>query len=532
MDIIINILAFVFSLGIIVALHELGHFFFAKRANILCHEYAVGMGPILWSKRKGETVYAIRAIPIGGFVSMAGEQIENALLSKGQTVGVNFEGDMVKEIIFDQAKKADKTIIVESFDLYDKNNEGLFIEGTDEGVMRFYSVKKDAFYVLTEKKSIQVAPYSRSFESRSLWQRFLTIFGGPAMNFVLAFFIFIVVASIQGKPINSNKIDSVIPNNPAYLSGIQAGDRVKSIDGVTISDWNGIGEALNTLIGKEEINVLVDRNGTELSILVNPRIDINAMGISNFYKQTINDEIIYGVKPSDSGAVVGSSFGIASKVLKTDDVIIGVKYMFDESSRSYVINSWSDLADAIDKEVGGDAVITIIRNGESNPIEVPLEIWEDGVLSSQGVAKIKTTLGISPDTKFDFGYAFISGFTGIGNSVNQVIAVIGLLFGGSDQISVSSLSGPVGIFNIVGQYAQQGFAAFLFFVGFLSVNIGVMNLLPIPALDGGRLVFLGIEAITRKPLNRKVENTANNVMFILLMALFVYVTFFDIMRLF
>src|SRR5574344_2120252 len=99
MDLLINIVAFVFSLGLIVALHELGHFFFAKKANILCHEYAIGMGPLLWSKRKGETLYSIRAIPIGGFVSMAGEQIENALLTKGQTIGVNFEGDLIKEII-------------------------------------------------------------------------------------------------------------------------------------------------------------------------------------------------------------------------------------------------------------------------------------------------------------------------------------------------------------------------------------------------------------------------------------------------
>ncbi|MBM7453460.1 regulator of sigma E protease [Acholeplasma morum] len=526
MDLLINIVAFVFSLGLIVALHELGHFFFAKKANILCHEYAIGMGPLLWSKRKGETLYSIRAIPIGGFVSMAGEQIENALLSKGQTIGVNFEGDLIKEIILNNAKPAEKNLIIESFDLYDDKNQGLFIEGTDEGVMRFYSVKKDAFYILSEKKKIQVAPYNRSFESRSLWQRFLTIFGGPAMNFVLAFFIFLIVASIQGKPVNSNVIGQIVPNNPANFASIVSGDKIISIDGVVVDNWTTIGQALNDSMGEENLSVVIERNGQLITLFVNPRIDINAMGISNYYKEKIGGNDIYGVKLSNGGAVIGSSFGISKDLLKTDDIITAVKL----NNKTYTISSWADLVSAINQEEGGDAVITIKRGQETLTVNLP--IWEDSVLSSQGVEKTRTTLGISPNTKFDFVYSISSGFTSIGTSVSQVIAVIGLLFGGSDQISVSNLSGPVGIFNIVGQYAQQGFAAFLFFVGFLSVNIGVMNLLPIPALDGGRLVFLGIEAVIRKPLNRKVENTANNIMFILLMALFVYVTFYDILRLF
>lgn len=524
MDIIINLLAFVFSLGLIVALHELGHFFFAKKAEILCHEYAVGMGPILWSKRKGETVYAVRAIPIGGFVSMAGEQIDSALISKGQTIGLNFDGEHVSEIILNQSKAADLTLEVESFDLYDKEEKGLFIEGIVDGVMRFYSVKKDAFYILSEKKKLQVTPYNRSFESKSILQRFLTIFGGPAMNFVLAFFLFLIVASIQGKPLNSNQIGVIVENNPASLVGLQKGDIILEIDSIQVRDWTDIGEAFATYNGKETVQLLVERSGATLTININPRIDINAMGISNYYK--VDGQELYGVKLSDNGAIVGTSFGISATLLKTDDIITRIAF----GSTVYDISNWADLVEAIESESGGKAIVTYTRDGVTNSFE--LNVWEDNVLSSQNVAATRTTIGISPITSFDLGYAFTSGFTGIGDSVNQVIAVLGLLFGGSDQISVSSLSGPVGIFNIVGQYARQGIASFIYFVAFLSVNIGVMNLLPIPALDGGRLVFLGIEAVTRKPLNRKVENTANNVMFILLMALFVYVTFFDILRLF
>src|SRR5690606_30090396 len=97
-------------------------------------------------------------------------------------------------------------------------------------------------------------------------------------------------------------------------------------------------------------------------------------------------------------------------------------------SRSYPITNWEDLVDAIEVENGGKAIITITRPGETIPVEVTLEVWEDGVLSSQGVDVSRTTIGVSPNTSFDLGYAFISGFTGIANSVDQVLAVLGLLF--------------------------------------------------------------------------------------------------------
>ena len=156
------------------------------------------------------------------------------------------------------------------------------------------SVKKDAFYILSEKKKLQVAPYNRSFESRSLWQRFLTIFGGPAMNFVLAFFIFLIVASIQGKPVNSNVIGQIVPNNPANFASIVSGDKIISIDGVAVDNWTTIGQALNDSMGEENLSLVIERNGQLITLSVNPRIDINAMGISNYYKEKIGGNDIYG----------------------------------------------------------------------------------------------------------------------------------------------------------------------------------------------------------------------------------------------
>ena len=110
--------------------------------------------------------------------------------------------------------------------------------------------------------------------------------------------------------------------------------------------------------------------------------------------------------------------------------------------------------------------------------------------------------------------------------------VVGFLFGGSKQIGVGDLSGPVGIFKIVGFYASGGILSLLAFIAFLSVNIGIINLLPIPALDGGRILFISIEAVTRRKIPRKVDAIVNNVFFVLLLLLLLFVTFKDIVRLF
>lgn len=518
MEFIINLFAFVFSLGLIVALHELGHFFFAKRASILCFEYAVGMGPVVWSTRKGETQYAIRAIPIGGFVSMAGEQDLSLMIRKGQKIGLNLDGEVVSEIVLGAFKPTDLVMEVESYDLYDRQNQGLFIEGTVDGISRFLSVKKDAFYVFSEKKKLQVAPYDRSFESKTLWQRFLTIFAGPAMNFILAFFLFLIVASIQGKPLNVNRVGNVMESNPASIAGLQDGDRIIQIGNTTVTDWNTIGTTLQSVSGQSDVLIRIVRNNVTIDLIANPRVDINSMGLSNFTGE--------GTVGSNNGAIVGSAFGKAKGLLTKNDIITMVKL----NEVEYPISNWEDLVSFARTTNGGSTFITFTRGTETKTVN--WVVWENDVLASQDVPVLTTTIGVEPEFNFDLGYAIVSGFTGIGDSVSQVMAVLGLLFGGSNQIGLNDLSGPVGIFNIVGQYARQGIAPFIWFVAFLSVNIGVMNLLPIPALDGGRLVFLGIEAIIRRPLNKKVENTANNLMFFLLMALFVYVTFFDILRIF
>lgn len=167
-----NIALFLVVLSIVVCLHELGHFYFAKKAGILCHEFAFGMGPRLISKKFGETVFSIRAIPFGGFVSMAGEEVEASLVKKGDVVKLRLDKDgYVDKIAIGTAPAVEGDWIeekVELIDLFGKDMGQLYINA--------HPVRRNAFYV-QGKKEIQIAPQERNFNSKTKMQRFLTTFG-------------------------------------------------------------------------------------------------------------------------------------------------------------------------------------------------------------------------------------------------------------------------------------------------------------------------------------------------------------------
>ncbi|MBE0700293.1 MAG: site-2 protease family protein, partial [Acholeplasmataceae bacterium] len=231
-SIILNIIVFILVLGIIIVIHELGHFFFAKKAGILCHEFSIGMGPAIYQKRKGETIYSIRGIPIGGYVSMAGESVSDALIKKDMTIGVKVnEQNQIYEIILNQVLPYDIVGTVLSFDLYGRNFNPLFIELEIDNKAVRYPVLRDAIYRLNHKQEMWITPAEKSFESKTLWQRFLVIFAGPFMNFVLALILFIIVSFFVTKPmLDSNEIFAVSPGSPAETIGLQAGDQLTAID--------------------------------------------------------------------------------------------------------------------------------------------------------------------------------------------------------------------------------------------------------------------------------------------------------------
>lgn len=512
MTILINIIVFVLVLGIIIMIHEAGHLYFAKKAGILCHEYAIGMGPVVWQTKKDDTLYSVRAIPIGGFVSMAGEGVSDALFKKGDTVGLLFdEHQKVKEILLYEDATFDVVGEVEDFDLYGRNMSTLYIDIKGKR----YEVNRDCVYRIKEKQTMLITPEEKSFESKSLSQRFMTIFGGPLMNFILAFVLFFMVGFFVLEPnYDSNEIGEVTSESLAGSLGFESGDQIISINGTQIDDWYDLSSVMADQLSNS-IDITIEKEDGTIENYQDQVVAtyIQTAGISN-----IGDDIYY----SDDAYVGQSSGRAASAGLKSGDLITEVD--------GQNINDWDDLITYFSTHTTGDVEVTYLRDGQED--QTTYELIPEETLVELGSQNIIYQIGVSSSGEFNLGYSLLYAPKEFASNVGEIFTTLGLLFGGSESsIGVSDLSGPVGIFQLVSQVRENGFISLVVFMGFLSINIGILNLLPIPALDGGRLVFLGIEAITRKPLNRKVENYANLVMFFVLMGLIIFVSFNDVFRL-
>ena len=537
------LIVFVLVLGVIVLLHEGGHFFFAKKAGILCHEYAIGMGPVIKSVKKGETSYSIRAVPIGGFVSMAGEDTNESMLQIGQEVSLTFKKVKYSELFFSkdgnlvendelvevvsEISISDKVVkevkgIVKEYDLYSAEGDAMYIVLEVNGEDRKYLVARDAYYILSPKQSIQMAPFERCYESKTKLQRFLTVFAGPLMNFVLALFIFIIVGLCSGVPnLDSAEIGGISEGYIAERAGLQAGDVITMLGDTKINSWNDISAYLDNNLGAEEIKVTFSRNGEIIEKTMKPANISYRLGVSNLGYEEYEGEGLQVFLMFDDHYVAGKA-GI-----KNGDVITA----YYNGSERVPLTSWKQLFDYLDTDPDMSSITIDYKRGEEVST-ITSDVWTERSIDeiASGV-KANTLLGISATTRFDFFGGLWNALTLFWNSVTAVFVTFGALFGNS-QITINELSGPVGIFAVIKQYLQTDALSFLSFVGMISANIGLVNLLPLPALDGGRIIFIGYELITGKKVNKKVETALINIVFWLVMILFVYITCKDIIRLF
>lgn len=350
MSFIVTLILFILILGSIVFVHEFGHFMMAKLNGVYVYEFAIGMGPKIWSKKGKETEYTLRAIPIGGFCMMAGEDLED---------------DDLKKI-----------------------------------------------------------PKEKRLQAKKPWQRFLIMFFGAGNNFICAVLLLFLIGLIWGGSSMEPVITSVVKNSAAATSGIEVGDRILEINGHSIATTDDISLYLAIANPEEASDIKVRKENKKVET--------------------------YSVQPKK-------------------------------------------------KKVDGETT------------------YQYGIGMQQDVEK-----GILPALEFT-GKKTISIF-------KQMAVTVGYLFTGG--ISISQLSGPVGIFSVVGDQSSAGIMNILYLVAFLSINVGFINLLPIPAFDGGHILFIIIEKIKGSPVKPETENMIHTVGLFLLMLLMVVITFNDILRLF
>lgn len=417
------IIAFLFVFSVIVIIHEFGHYYFAKKAGILVREFAIGMGPKIFQVRKGETVYTLRLLPIGGYVRMAGHDEDEQEIKPGMMITIELDKEnIVQKLNFDEHLIIENSVPfqIEEADLHRSMTLSGYFVNSEEKVN--LTVSKQATIIESDGTEVVVAPIERQFNSASLWNRIKTNAAGPMNNFILSIIIFIIVGFMQGGvPSNDPVIGQVSDQSAAHEAGLQTSDKIISIDGVDIHSWDEMTSIVRSSADKT-LSMTIQRNGDTKNVSITPKS-----------------------VEGQNGSKIGQ---------------LGVTRTLDNS------------------------ILSILGYGFTQTISV----------------------------------------------IVLVLSALGSIF--TKGFNLNQLGGPVAIYSLTSQVAKNGLIDLLSFMGMISANLGVMNLLPIPALDGGKLVLNFIEGIRKKPLEPEKEGYLTIAGAIFLFALMLLVTWNDIMKLF
>ena len=420
-----TLLSFILVFGIIVIVHEFGHFYFAKKAGILVREFSIGMGPKLFQTHKNETSYTIRMLPLGGYVLMAGYEDEEDIRLGMSALLTLDEQNRVTEINLSDDNIQVDGVPVDVLD-YDFEHE-LYLKGSIAGNMEdvmTYEVNEDAVIVQEDGTIYQIAPAHRQIQNASLLNRVLTNFGGPLNNFLLAIVAFAIFAFLQGGVPSAEPIlGEIQEESPAAVAGLEKGDQILTIEDDVIKTWN-------------EMVLTVQEHPEEALTFEVKKSD----------GQVVEQEITPALHQTEDGTEYG---------------LIGVEVSMNDSFKDIIV----------------------------------------------------------------------FGFTETWAYMKVIVISISMLVTG--RLSLDNLGGPIAIFSMTSEVTRMaGILGIINFIGFLSVNLGLMNLLPIPGLDGGKLLLNIVEGIRGKPISEEKQTIITLVGVVLLILLMLFVTWNDIQRYF
>ncbi len=432
-------LYFLIALGVLIFVHELGHFILAKRQGVKVEEFSLGFGPRIIGVRKGETDYRISALPLGGYVKMLGE---------------------------------------------DPDDE----KGADD---------------------------QRSFAKKSVWQRVKIVAAGPLMNLVFSLAVMPLVFFIgRSEPVFLREkpvVPGVRSESPAEMAGLRKNDLILAIDGKQVKDWEDV---LNKFIlsPNGHLNLTIERGSKtfdqDVAVTEMPEIRGGYVGIEPMLFLG-NEAVIDNVAPGGPAETAG---------IKKGDRVISVN--------GRPVGDWLGLSELVSKSGGEETRLEVMRGEEKLSLTVkPLyneeaKRWLIGIVKDRqsGLPMEIVRLGL-----FD---SIVEGTKENVKLVGLTFTVLGRLFTGG--ISYKVLGGPVIIAKASAAAAASGISNFLYFLAFLSLQLSIINILPIPVLDGGHLLFFGIEAVRRKPLSVKVRQYATQAGFFLLIGFMLLVTWNDL----
>lgn len=419
-----NLLSFIVALGVLITVHEFGHFWIARKNGVLVKRFSIGFGKTLvrWRDKQG-TEFVIAAIPLGGYVRMLDERVDP---------------------------------------------------------------------VLPQFQDL-------AFNSKTVWQRMAIIAAGPAANFIFAVFalwLMFMLGVQTTRPI----IAGVTPDSIAAKAGVNEQQQIIAVNGHRATDSSNVNLLLVEQIGNDEIELELKQLDTQQTSTVK-------LNVQNWrfdpQKQTVFDSLgLQLARPevltelasvAQDSAAARAGFQVNDKVIQINDV---------------QINNWQQIQQLVTNAAGQELTVVVLRNGqELTLVATPERVTaEDGF--SQGVLGIAPKVGAWPDgviytQRYNIFEALLSAAKQTWQLTRLSFSMIGKLLTG--DVSVKHLSGPISIAQGAGTTASIGLVAFLSFLALISVNLAVINLLPLPVLDGGHLMYMLLELIRGKPVSEKTQ---------------------------
>jgi regulator of sigma E protease len=442
--VLVTILALIVVLGVLIFIHEAGHFVAAKLAGIYVHRFSLGLGPpIPWlTFRRGETEYSISWLPLGGYVKMASreEDIGSSALEGGAP-------------------------------------------------------------------TVQV-PADRVFEAKPVWVRMVVILAGVTMNALFAWAVFVFLAYKNGRQIDPvTRVGRVMaeaaPPEAEPLKQIQPGARIIRINGDTVRSWD---EIVSAMVNTPEPQVRIELSeGAPVVLPIHPDAleeRLKAAQVLQPYRAPVVGQVL----PDKPAAKAGMQEG---------DTIVAVN--------GKPVQQWYDLLELLQASPGQPLRLQVARGGER--VAMTVTSYVDSIAGPDGKQRAVGRIGVAVGTGFiseplTLSQAVSEGWNGMLRASTQIVRTVRGLFTG--RISGNSVGGPILIGQLAGESARLGLDTFLGFMALISINLAILNLLPIPVLDGGQFLFLLAEAVIRRPLPMKLRErltTVGMVLIILLMGL-------------
>jgi regulator of sigma E protease len=441
-----TMLGIVLVLGVMILVHEWGHFIVARLFGVRVDVFSIGFGPRLFGWKRGATDYRISALPLGGYVRMAGQDLmEVDSGEKGPT-------------------------------------------GAPDEVM-----------------------------SKKRWQRAMISFAGPAVNLVMPILLLGGFFWLRGMPYQSYldkapTISAISEKDPVAKAGVVPGDRIADVNGVPTPTWEKAEEAYARASQGPTIELGVDHEGTLKKIAIPSQEHLKIEAFRWYTPDLANVDDVFAGQPAARGG------------LKVDDSVVSVNGTRITSSTVFV--------DIVRHSKGAPIDVVVQRNGKTLPLKLQPEASGDKGDDGLPIYRVGASLGPKPDwsyRKIGFSAAFQNASQATWNGIQELFVVLGKLFTG--KLSVKQLQGVVGIAARAGRAVQAGPFAIVSLMAMISLNLGILNLLPIPILDGGHILLLSIEGVRRRDLSLAFKERFIQVGFVFLLLLFAFVMYNDVRHL-